>query len=169
MTDFLTTNRLILRPLTQEDAAPLTPLIADYEVSKWLTVVGHPYTIMEMHWFIASFPSPHRFGIEHRESGDLMGVISIEGHLGYWMGRRYWGHGFMPEAARAVVDNWFAQSDEPLRTSYFLENAKSQAVLRGLGFTDTRIGTAMCKAQGRELPCQFMELTKENWRLKAAA
>jgi RimJ/RimL family protein N-acetyltransferase len=69
----LETDRLILRPLTQTDAAPLTRLLNDFEVSKWLSRIPYPYGVIEMQWFIARLNSPYRFGIVHKGTGRIMG------------------------------------------------------------------------------------------------
>ena len=44
--------------------------------------------------------------------GTLIGACGIDPRdegteLGYWLGAGYWGHGFMTEAARAVIDYAF--------------------------------------------------------------
>ena len=37
----------------------------------------------------------------------FMGVVGITGHLGYWLGKPFWGQGYMTEAAGALVDAYF--------------------------------------------------------------
>jgi len=159
----LETDRLILRPLSQADAAPLTRLLNDFEVSKWLSRIRYPYGVIEMQWFIARLNSPYRFGIVHKDSGHIMGVIGIAEHLGYWLGQPYWGHGYMSEAAQAVADHWFAHDGLSLASYHFVENAKSRAILKGLGFEDTEPLQLYSMARGQTVAAQAMSLTREVW------
>lgn len=159
----LETDRLILRPLTQTDAAPLTRLLNDFEVSKWLSRIPYPYGVIEMQWFIARLNSPYRFGIVHKGTGRIMGVIGIAEHLGYWLGQPHWRHGYMLEAAQAVVDHWFAHDGLSLASYHFVENAKSRAILKRLGFEDTQRMRQNCVARGEPREAQCMILTREAW------
>jgi 8-oxo-dGTP diphosphatase len=63
------------------------------------------------------------------------------GHLGYWVGERFWGHGVAREAAGRVV-SW-ALANLPIdrvEAQVSIDNPASSAVLRRLGFRET--GTA---------------------------
>lgn len=163
----LCTQRLILRPLVAEDAEALTTLIDDYEVAKWLTVVPHPYTHADAEWFIADQAKNdgHVWAITKEDT--LMGVIGDVRELGYWLGRPYWGHGYMKEAARAVTTHWYdTHASDPLISGHFLGNAGSRSVLQSLGFTDTHIEPAHSKAQDKEVQLQRMRLTRAAWEAK---
>ncbi len=162
----LETDRLILRPLSQADAAPLTRLLNDFDVSKWLSRIRYPYGVIEMQWFIATLNSPYRFGIVHKDTGQIMGVIGIAEHLGYWLGQPYWGHGYMLEAAQAVVDHWFAHDGLSLASYHFVENAKSRTILKRLGFEDMGMMQQVCLARGETLEAQSVVLTRELWQAR---
>ncbi len=101
------TDRLLLRPLGPADAPALVPLIGDYEVSRWLSVVPHPYTLADGETFVREIAGPWDRAITL--AGELIGVVGISGGLGYWLGRPFWGHGYMSEAAAALVGAWFAE------------------------------------------------------------
>jgi RimJ/RimL family protein N-acetyltransferase len=55
--------------------------------------------------------------------------------LGYWLGKPYWGHGFMTEAVGAVLRVVF-QNEETQRMVAVtdIDNTASQNVLRKIGF-----------------------------------
>jgi len=48
----LTTKRLILRDITMKDRESLVKHINNLNVSKWLLVVSHPYTMKDAKWFV---------------------------------------------------------------------------------------------------------------------
>jgi RimJ/RimL family protein N-acetyltransferase len=148
-----------------EDAEALTPLIGEYEVSKWLTVVPHPYTLADAHWFIGSDGNQpvKNWAITHQNR--LVGVIGTTSELGYWLGRAHWRQGIMAEAAQVVVNAHFTQSDAAdMASGYFTGNAGSQAILTGLGFVDTHVEQVHSKAQDKIVPLQRMKLTRSDWQ-----
>lgn len=54
--------------------------------------------------------------------------------LGYWLGRRYWGHGYMTEALRAVLRHAFADLDSPaVWGEHYLTNVASGRVMERCG------------------------------------
>jgi RimJ/RimL family protein N-acetyltransferase len=113
--EHIETARLVLRKPVVAD----TPLIYeayanDAEVTRYLMWRPHR-TVTD-----GEEPAAHRLAaweageyfcwvIVLRDGGELMGMISIRPNawrvdLGYVLGRRWWGRGFMTEAARTVVD-----------------------------------------------------------------
>lgn len=109
------TARLILRKPVVEDTPRIYEAYAnDAEVTRYLTWRPH-HTLAD-----GEEPAAHRLAawetdeyfcwvITLRDDGELIGMISIRPvewrvDLGYVLGRRWWGQGYMTEAARAVVD-----------------------------------------------------------------
>lgn len=167
MTPILRTQRLLLRPLVAEDAGALTPLIGDYEVSKWLTHVPFPYTLADAKWFIASdmnLPGSN-WAIEH--AGTLIGSVGMSGELGYWLGRQHWRNGYMTEAVEAVVTAYFADpANTDAHSGYFVGNVGSQAILEGLGFIQTKIETVQPRSRPDMVQVQMMHLTRTTWEAR---
>ena len=112
----LTTERLTLRPLTDDDAEALHRLVNDFEVARNLSVVPFPYPRELADEWICSTRrslgdgSAYQLAITGREGEQemLVGVVGVRidaparvGRLGYWVGRRFWGHGVATEAAGA--------------------------------------------------------------------
>ena len=166
MDELLKTQRLTLRRLTPEDAAPIAEHINDLEVARWLTSVPHPYSIEDAHAFLATLEqSSTTFGI--RNGGVFMGVVTVAKQLGYWLGRPFWGQGFMTEAATALRDAHFADGADELTSGYLIGNAASSNVLNKLGFEASEVIESFAQSLGRTMLNQQVRLTRERWEALA--
>ena len=166
----LKTERLTLRSLSLEDADRVVALVGDYDVSKMLSVVPHPYTRDDALWWInqsAAFADDGERAFAIDDGDGLIGAISVgragpEPDFGYWLGKPYWGRGLMCEAARTVLAWLFATAPETIVMSGALnENPASQNVLRKLGFGDPRAILLPIRARGEDLPATHFRLTFE--------
>ncbi len=114
----LTTERLILRPPIPEDAEQLHRLVNDWGVVRMLSRLPFPYPRTLTDEWIASTIDQRVAGtgyhlvITGQEDGQelVIGCVGLRldlkprtGNLGYWVGRRYWGHGVATEAAGRVA------------------------------------------------------------------
>lgn len=160
----LTTSRLTLRPLDAGDVEAMIAGINNLEVSKWLTVVPYPYTEQDALYFMNTV-IPDSDGVHYAiDAGNgLIGVIGIDPTLGYWLRADAHGHGYMTEAATAVVADHFAGPSTELGSGYFLGNIASRNVLWKLGFSETHREAETCRATGEQVTLQKMQLTKERW------
>jgi len=150
-----------LRALSASDAQPIARLIDDYEVSRWLSVVPHPYSLADAQAFIADFDSDWRFGIWLGD--EIAGVIGISDQLGYWLGRRFWGQGYMAEAVHSVVNAWFLAGETSLGAGYFVGNQRSRAILHNIGFLPDAVIRQHSLAQGHDVQCQQLTLGRADW------
>jgi 8-oxo-dGTP diphosphatase len=177
----LRTERLTLRPLRPEDAAELHRLVNDWEVAKTLARVPFPYPRPLADEWIASTHVQMQAGTawhlaitgleqagEPGEREVLVGCIGLTGHaakreaeLGYWIGRRFWGHGVGPEAASRLASWALANLElDRLVASALVENTRSQALLRRIGFRETGDGVRDFLARGGTMPVKLFELTR---------
>lgn len=168
MPQTLTTNRLTLRPFQESDATGIVRLLNNFEVSKWLTRVSCPYSLMEAHWYIGALSNPWRFAITSRDTGTFMGCVEVGTEFGYWLGQPFWRQGYMSEAASAVVDHWLGQYGDTLVSSYFLGNIGSQSILTALGFEPREITCKFSKAQGKEVESRILTLTPTRYHAHKA-
>jgi ribosomal-protein-alanine N-acetyltransferase len=111
----LTTERLVLRPLTQSDAADVFRLVNDPEIARNTLLIPHPYPEGLAEEWIASHEERFEknqevvFAITSRETGSLLGVIGIipephdQASLGYWIAKELWNRGYATEAAAAAI------------------------------------------------------------------
>jgi RimJ/RimL family protein N-acetyltransferase len=164
----LKTGRLTLRPLAMDDAAPMTPLADDPGVARMTTSIPHPMTQAIAEAFIGRMQAAdpaHEvvFAIE-RGDGEFMGVLGIhpkEGwapELGYWLGRPFWGAGYMTEAASAALiwarDDW---GRRVLTAGHFTDNDASGQVLIKADFLYTgEVEPRFSIARGEEALTRMM-------------
>lgn len=172
MAETLKTARLILRAPCEADIDRLEELAGDYEVSKMLAVVPHPY---ERHhaieWIQHVLSSNDRdekaFAID--DGNGLIGVISFRQlqdtpRIGYWLGRPYWGNGYMSEAAHAALTWLFSNVDvDAVEAEAMLENPASIAVLRKFGFEETASGHCASQARGEQIPSLRLRLERNGF------
>jgi len=146
----LATERLTLRPYRADDAAELHRLINDWEVCRALATVPFPYPrvladewIASTHAMLAAGTAYHLAVTGHEgEREMLVGGVSLRldraarsARLGYWVGRRFWGHGVAGEAAGRLARWALANLDlDEIAATVATDNAASVAVLRRIGF-----------------------------------
>ena len=174
----ITTDRLTLRALVPQDATDLHRLINDWEVTRNLAVVPFPYPRDLADDWIASSrrqidaATAYHLAITGKEGADelLIGAIGLRidaktryGRLGYWVGRRFWGHGVGTEAATRFVRWAFANLDiEGIEANVFTDNPASMAVLRRIGFRHVGDGMEISVARGGEARVLRFEATRED-------
>ncbi|MCY3735279.1 MAG: GNAT family N-acetyltransferase [Gemmatimonadaceae bacterium] len=116
----LTTDRLVLRPFSLEDAKDVQRLAGDRDVAA-TTQVPHPYEDGVAEEWIGGHESAFQqgsrmvFAITLR-SGELVGAIGMSinekhrrGELGYWIGKAFWNNGYCTEAVQEMVRYGFEE------------------------------------------------------------
>ena len=158
----LTTERLILRPLTIADAAPIAALLNDFDIARMVSRIPHPYALDDAHAFLAHLqsvdPSRERGFALHSEAAGLMGVVGLDPRddgateLGYWLGKPFWGKGYMTESVSAVL-KWVgdAWGRRYLVSRHLADNPASGRVLTKGGFLYTGEVRQSCSLARREL------------------
>jgi 8-oxo-dGTP diphosphatase len=174
----LATERLILRPLIPEDAETLHRLVNDFDVTRNLSVVPFPYPrALADDWIVSTRGaladgSAYQLAITGREGEHevLVGVVGLAidakrrcGRLGYWVGKRFWGHGVATEAAGRLARWGLANLTlERLEARVITDNPASAAVLRRIGFRHIGDGTGIFVARGGEHPVWRFEATRDD-------
>jgi len=172
----LLSARLRLRPLRPADAPVVFRLVNDWEVARNLARVPFPYPRELADEWIASTRRRLASGeeltlaITGREDDTLVGVVGLtidrarrEARLGYWIGRRFWGHGAASEAADRVIGHAFAALPVDRILAHVLpDNAASLRVLEKIGLR--RVGEAEEEfaSHHRALPVEVFALTRED-------
>lgn len=141
----ITTERLLLRRFSEDDAQEVFELAKDPDVGPRAGWNPHE-NIEETLTVLMNIIMPSdAFAITLKDSGKVIGDIAIEedryrpdadsGELGYWLGKEYWGKGYMTEAARAVIDYAFGEKGlSMLGICTSPVNSRSQRVIEKCGF-----------------------------------
>ncbi len=161
----LQTERLTLQALTSADLEDVVRLVGNYDVSKMLVPVAHPYTHAHAQEFLQldKDGALDALWMIHDAAG-LCGAVSIGDELGYWLGQPAWGKGYMTEAATAAVSHYFDTRDvAQIQSSYFVGNDASRRVLEKLGFKDVGAQVRFSAARQANVLARGMRSTREDW------
>ena len=177
----LTTPRLVLRPITLDDAAQAQPLFAQWEIVRHLAAHvpwpfppngcfnfyrDHALPAMgrgeQWHWSIRTQADPTQ----------LIGCISLIArpqtpgrptNRGFWIGLPYQGQGYATEAAIAATDFWFNTLRFPTMTvPKARANEPSRRISLATGMTLLRTETQ--NFVSGPLPTEIWHLTAHQWR-----
>lgn len=116
---YLTTERLLLRPFTLEDAAVFFDLCSDYEVMRFIgdgslpsfDAVQKSIERWVKHYddygysLFALLNNENLMGFCGLITQEIKGTKKVE--LGYRLGRKFWGNGYATEAAICIRDYAF--------------------------------------------------------------
>jgi RimJ/RimL family protein N-acetyltransferase len=172
------TPRLVLRPLNVRDVEDIVSTIGDYEVSKMLARVPHPYTRDHAAAFVAFAQrnAVARRGIAFGVTlaGRVIGVVGLDAirarnRIGYWFARRHWGRGYATEAVGAVAAYAFeVLGVRVLRAGVFVDNPASLRVLAKIGFRRIGMRTSLSLARNQRVDHVATVLTRARfWSYRA--
>ena len=177
----LKTEHLILRPWRPSDTEPFTAMSQDPEVMAHLLAFASQEAIAS--WIQRQVDHFEKYGfgfwaLESRETGEFMGAtgllrISYEAHftpaveVGWRLARRFWGQGYVPEAARSALSFGF----ENLGLSEIVANTvsanhNSRRVMEKLGMVRDPADDFDHPLVPADSPLRrqiLYRLTRENW------
>lgn len=144
----LYTERLILRPWREADAESLFEYAKDPDVGPIAGWPAHKSVEESLEIIKSVFRAPECYAICERENDKAIGAIALklgentdltdrddECELGYWLGKPFWGRGYVPEAAREVLRHGFEELGmTTIWCGYYEGNYKSQRVQEKVGF-----------------------------------
>jgi RimJ/RimL family protein N-acetyltransferase len=174
----LETRRLWLRWPRHADVQAIVRLAGEKAVAEMTAAIPHPYPADAGVAFVFEARKGNALGrslqlavAPKKKPNQLIGMIAIEPgredgrpHLGYWLGRPHWGKGYATEAARALVDAWFAYSEADVLTSAARPaNPASRRVLEKCGFKPAGSGLMAFPARGGALPVDRFRLDRRAW------
>ncbi len=175
------TERLTLRALDRSELPRMVNFLDTWDIARCLCVLPHPYTLKNAEEFHLEMENadangdPQFFAVATKDDGLLIGGVGLhpprggnapldETEIGYWLGREYWGRGFMSEAAKIVVDFAF---NRPLTASICattsVDNVASQNVLRKLGLRNLGEGPRNYLALRGDNTVVNWRLTRNEW------
>jgi len=117
---FAETERLQLRALEKAYLPRIVEFLNNWEVAQWLVQVPYPYEMKDAEAWHNQMTAaylrglPEYFVIVNKSDNQAMGAVGLhepnlpirnanEIEMGYWLGKNFWGKGFMSEAVDAVI------------------------------------------------------------------
>jgi len=142
------TERLILRPITIDDAESMFEYASDFETTKLLTFPIHK-TIEDSIYAIETFflpraakGIPEAYALVLKETNQMIGTCDIHsiigvdtGEVGYVLNKNYWGRGLITEALKKLIEVSFINIGiRRLQIRHHIDNIGSQRVCEKTDF-----------------------------------
>ncbi|KAJ4457103.1 putative GNAT family N-acetyltransferase [Paratrimastix pyriformis] len=145
----LTTERLTLDAMKMSDSDEVERLAGNEAVTRTISGIPHPYPPGSSRPWIATHLAEFLAGksvtwaIRLTGTGTLMGCIDLtinkendNAEVGYWLGVPYWNHGYITEAARAVIQFGFEYFGlKRIHARHMSINPSSGRVMQKVGMT----------------------------------
>ncbi len=144
----LTTKRLLLRPWQESDVDALFELAKDPDVGPDAGWLPHQSIDDSQQVLTTLLMNSYTWAIVLKETGEVIGDISLmpfgtgnhtknekEKEIGFWLGKPYWGNGYMPEACLRLMEYAFADLGSTcIWIAHHDKNMKSARVQAKCGF-----------------------------------
>ena len=148
MRNTIYTDRLKLRQTEVRDAAAFSKFLSDFDVARMTGSIPFPFPLLSAEFKIMTFHAAKRRGLAHpyaitlKDDDEMIGVADMFKRdadslweIGYWIGRPFWGQGYMTEACEALLAEADASLGNDDRVAgAFTDNPGSARVLEKLGF-----------------------------------
>lgn len=176
----LHTGRLLLIPLTLQDAPQIQQKFPRWEIVRYLdaAAIPWPYPADGGLSFVRDIALPGMaegtswfWSIRPRSAPEeLIGVINLNRaateNRGFWLCPEWQGNGLMTEACEVVTRFWFMTLQQPrLRVTKAAKNLASVAISRKNGMR--LIGKAERQYVGGKFATEIWELSREEWLQQA--
>ena len=172
------TNRLLLRPFAETDAADLYEYARDPRVGPPAGWPPHKSQAESLEIIRTVFAAPNTFALVDKPSGRVIGSAGFTGkarpefpapndELGYALSADFWGRGLMPEAVEALLR--YAFRDLGLACvwcSHYTDNPRSCRVIEKSGFSFQFEDMILDGPTGREKPARFYAMTRGEWEAR---
>lgn len=172
----LETNRLILRPFEEKDAADLYEYASDPRVGPSAGWPVHK-SLEESREIIATvFAAPNTFALVDKPSSKVIGSAGFvdrhqsllpapDDEIGYALNPAYWGRGLVPEAVRELLRYGFEDLGlASIWCGHYDFNAKSRRVVEKCGFLYRFTDEAYVELMDETRTELHYALTKEEWQ-----
>lgn len=173
----LETRRLWLRWARLADVQAIVRLAGEKAVADMTAHIPHPYGPEDGERFVFQSRKSNADGrglqlaiTPKGRPNTVIGAVGISGgdsgapQLGFWLGTPSWGHGYATEAARALIDAFFAYGDgAELTASVRVINPASRRVLEKCGFAYQGSGLVELPARGGLYPAEHFRLDRRAW------
>ena len=169
----LETKRLLLRPWEDGDAPQLYEYAKDPDVGPMAGWPPHTSVENSLEIIRGVLGEPDTWAVVLKENGlpvgsiGLMKTTALENcpdlEVGYWIGKPFWGNGYIPEAVQEVLHYGFEDKGaDRIWVSHIEENFKSRRVIEKSGFR-YQFGKSKTNLLGATHTCLYYAMTREEW------
>ena len=174
----LTTDRLVLRPWLETDAADLYNYAKDERIGSAAGWPPHQSVEESAEIIRTVFSLEGVFAVALKEDDRAIGLIGLvrgansnfpiseeEAEISYWIGVPFWGKGYIPEAIREVNRYGFEEMGlTTIWSGYFEENDKSKRAQEKCGYRHHHIEKEKYFPFINETRTEHISrLTREEW------
>jgi len=173
------TKRLYLRPFEDSDAKSVYEYAKDDRVGPAAGWPVHTSVENSLEIIRTVLSDPLTFAITLKDTNEAIGSISLmkprsdqgdpktEMEIGYWIGAKHWGNGYMPEAVKCLEDYAFNVLNlKALWCGYYEGNDKSKRVQEKCGFKPHHIvSDVYCPLVDEIRTEHYTYLSKEDYKL----
>ena len=178
--NLMETERILLRPWREEDAAALFKYASDPAIGP---IAGWPpHTSVENSREVIRdiLSAPETYAVVLKETNEPVGSVGImfgdgihsaemveegDAEIGYWIGVPYWGKGLIPEAVNRLLTRCFEEMGiRRVWCGYYDGNRKSRRVMDKCGFTFHHTEEGKISPLGDIRTEHFMRITMEEWQ-----
>ncbi len=143
----LETERTILRPFTEADAADLFAYAKDPRVGPIAGWKPHESVEESLEIIRTVFSAPNTFAVVDRAANRVIGSAGFvkphkadapdtSSEIGYALSPDFWGRGIMPEVVRELLRFGFEELGfQEIWCTHYQENSQSRRVIEKCGFT----------------------------------
>lgn len=172
----LETKRLFFRPWQDSDAPALYELSKDPLVGPAAGWPVHTSVENSREIIHGVLGQPETYAIVRKDTDEILGSVGIfpsdakycankQPEIGYWIGSKFWGQGYAPEAVEAMLARCFGEKGaEAVWCSHFNDNDKSRRVMEKCGFRfhHTEHDSTWLAASGNQI-LHYNRITKEEY------
>lgn len=169
----LETQRLILRPWQEADAADLYKYAKDPRVGPAAGWAVHKDEADSLNILRTVLMKENTWAVTIKGSDEPVGSIGVfptgvslvkgEPEIGYWIGVPFWGQGYIPEAVRFLINRCFEDGAAQVWCSHYEGNDKSQRVIEKCGFQYRCTEDSDMPAFHETRKARFYSIRREDW------
>lgn len=171
------TERLILRPVCEEDCYDIFELSKDHNVGK--NAGWKPHESIEETKKILNeifIGKDGIFAIVLKDTSKVIGTVgliddtarknSTAKMIGYSLSHKYWGLGYMTESVKAVIEYGFTFMDlSIISASCYPHNQRSKSVLKKCGFEyEGTLRQCDVIYDGTVYDCEYYSITEDEYK-----
>lgn len=175
----LKTERLILRPLSEQDSDEVYENVREYDIARWTINIPHPYPKGEAIRYIRQAMEliikgkSYELSIRFNSSKELAGVMALlnvdrtnrNAELGYWIAKKHWKKGIATEAAFKILEFGFQDLNlERIYARCFQENEASRRVMEKIGMEPEGKFRHEVFKENKFIDMIYFGIIKDDWR-----